>query len=487
MSYLEMPKHKKKVEIFEINCQARSLQFNSDEHKSLNIELKHLYTAITRAKSNLWIYDSHQSARQPMLEYWHKRDLIKLATADSPTEDYNQIFASDSTPEQWKVQGDRYRDKCLWKPAIMCYERAGQENEYLVKETEAFYLHQEYKDTKNHNLLLKAVLNLFESDNLKHSIPCIRMAAVYLTYMKPPMYLQAAKLFERLGDLDKAVKYYAKAKDFSNFARIQESRGKYESVIQSLIGKPFMKKLEAVEKSSEYAKKGYYLAPKFTPDILSISCARFYSESRDKQKMLRVLKYIPDIDKQTKFMKEANLFEEAYDCYISHQQSGCAYQLALACGWFDRAIELANREDYMTHFALFALLKAKYVYSNLPNDFKENAVDQEIIFNLKKATTCKNKLFEAEAHLLLGMLQKKQGPCRTAQGKYQILQHKVGILEAFEQVSLLGEVSDQDSLNCCHIAKKVANTLHKAKDISVFVNQAESFYGLQRIENMYLT
>ena len=44
----------------------RRYEFDASLHKSLNAELKHLYTAITRAKCNLWIYDSHIVKRLPI-------------------------------------------------------------------------------------------------------------------------------------------------------------------------------------------------------------------------------------------------------------------------------------------------------------------------------------------------------------------------------------------------------------------------------------
>ena len=81
-------------------------QFNECEHMPLNAELKILYTAITRARCNLWIYDSDADKRAPMFYYFLKRDLV---TVLSMTNDHQTTFAKVSTADEWKQQGDRFR------------------------------------------------------------------------------------------------------------------------------------------------------------------------------------------------------------------------------------------------------------------------------------------------------------------------------------------------------------------------------------------
>lgn len=65
----------------------RQLEFDEGQHKSLNAELKYLYTAITHAKCNLWIYDSHEEARLSMFDYWSKRGLVKVIRIDDITKE----------------------------------------------------------------------------------------------------------------------------------------------------------------------------------------------------------------------------------------------------------------------------------------------------------------------------------------------------------------------------------------------------------------
>ena len=491
-SYLEMQHNAEKIKNLDklpgAISEARSKPFDPLQHKSLNAELKYLYTAVTRAKCNLWIYDSNLKARLPMLDYWHKRNALRIVTAETGFDQkYSLVFASNSTPDQWKAQGDNFRKKHLWEQALLCYKRAGPDFIHLVKEAQAYNFLQCARLQKAW-LFQKAALNFLESDDNKHSVQCISGAALCLKNSKPPRYNQAAKLFERLGDLVKAAQSYLKARDYENFVRVQENRGEYDTVIRSLLGKPFMRKRDALAKLDEYEKKGYHLDPKYTTSELSFSCAKFYSERKDKHTLLEVLKYMPEQEKRLKFMKAAELYDEAYkDCVANKQFSG-AYRLALAHGWYDRAIDLATQEGDEVKQTKFTLLRAKHSYLNLPKNFSEkDVVDSDLVSKLKKVTASKDDLVKAEAHLLLGIVKKNPGPCISAKGQFNLIKHKAGILEAFEQVGLLGKVSDQEILDCCHIAKRASKTLREALDMNIDVQQAVKFYGLQLVGKAYLT
>jgi hypothetical protein len=55
-----------------------SVQFNAEQHKVLEAELKALYTAITRAKCNAWIVDLNVLRRAPMFEYFVQKDVVTV-------------------------------------------------------------------------------------------------------------------------------------------------------------------------------------------------------------------------------------------------------------------------------------------------------------------------------------------------------------------------------------------------------------------------
>lgn len=488
-SYLEMPGNKKQIENMQplSGPQPRSKAFNPTLHKSLNAELKYLYTAITRAKCNLWIYDSNMKNRLPMLDYWHKRNAVKIVTGGGThNQKWNLVFASNSTSEQWRAQGDNFRKRHLWEQAILCYERAGAEFSYLAKEAHAYHNIQVAR-RQNPQLFQNAALSFMERDALKHSVHCLTGAALCLKNSRPPKHNIAAKLFEKLGDLTKAAQCFLKDRDFDNFSRILESLGEYNSVIRSLQGKPFMKKREALIKAAEYEKKGYVLDPKFTPSELSFSCAKFYLK-KDKRILLEVLQYMPEQERRVKFMKEAGLFEEAFDDYTENHQHNNAFRLASARGWFEKGIGLAQSKGDEMSEARFILQQAKGEYLSMPPDFNKSDVSPEVISNLKKVVSLmKDKLMQAEAHILLGMLLKSKEQCITARGLFKLQNHKAGIVEAFDRMAQFGKVSDQEILNCAHTANKLSTSLEVSRNMNVDVKQTVKFCGLQLIGRVYLT
>ena len=180
--------------------QPRPLDFNEKQHKSLNSELKYLYTAVTRAKCNLWIYDSNEGKRLPVFDYWHKRGLAKVIQIDDISKDESGLFVTSSTKEEWEEQGDYFKKKQLWEPAKKCYQKAG--HPLLEMEAEAYSLVQqarEHKGKEMQDLYLKAVLAFLNCDQFCHEVKRLANAATCLKNAK--RYGDAAKLFEKLGQV----------------------------------------------------------------------------------------------------------------------------------------------------------------------------------------------------------------------------------------------------------------------------------------------
>ena len=60
---------------------SRPLLFDYDRDKVLNSELKHLYTALTRARVNIWLFEDPE-ARAPMFDYFKARKLVRVIRPD---------------------------------------------------------------------------------------------------------------------------------------------------------------------------------------------------------------------------------------------------------------------------------------------------------------------------------------------------------------------------------------------------------------------
>jgi len=117
-------------------------QFDETQHKALNAELKFLYTAITRAKCNLWIYDDNPDKRGPVFYYFQKRGLVTVLSIppffgqSGNKVSMELIFPKTSSMEEWKQRGNDFRNKRKWDMAEFCYEKAGMDE--LAKEMKAY-------------------------------------------------------------------------------------------------------------------------------------------------------------------------------------------------------------------------------------------------------------------------------------------------------------------------------------------------------------
>ena len=172
----------------EFDTKPRPLQFDEQHHKSLSAELKYLYTAVTRAKCNLWIYDSDEAKRLPMFDYWSRRGLVRIVRLDEISKkDESALFAATSSKEEWKKQGDYFKKKKLWEPAMKCYKKAKEV--YLEKEAKAYNLVQKAHTTnlrprEMEDAYLQAAVAFLECDMSKHDVKFLRYAASFLKKAK---------------------------------------------------------------------------------------------------------------------------------------------------------------------------------------------------------------------------------------------------------------------------------------------------------------
>ena len=107
---------------------SRPLEFDPEKHKVLNSEFKYLYTAITRARVNVWFFDEDKEARAPVFEYFRRLGLVEVVALEDKergTDQLASMFAVKSTPEEWRKGGMRFYKKRLWVAAMQCFTFAG--------------------------------------------------------------------------------------------------------------------------------------------------------------------------------------------------------------------------------------------------------------------------------------------------------------------------------------------------------------------------
>ncbi|KAI9335261.1 hypothetical protein BDR26DRAFT_866012 [Obelidium mucronatum] len=92
----------------------------AEKHHFLATELKILYTAITRARSRLWIWDEDVAKRMPMFRLWESKKLV--VTSDD--ERSGKFSASGLSPAEWYNQAGSLFEQGLYDDALISYERA---------------------------------------------------------------------------------------------------------------------------------------------------------------------------------------------------------------------------------------------------------------------------------------------------------------------------------------------------------------------------
>ena len=97
-------------------------------------ELKKFYTAVTRARRKIWVYDDETSNREPIATYFRHRNLIEeIKNPSSILEIVSEKFSKPSHPSEWKKWGKELEEERLWDCAAECYEFAGDSCSDKVK------------------------------------------------------------------------------------------------------------------------------------------------------------------------------------------------------------------------------------------------------------------------------------------------------------------------------------------------------------------
>lgn len=128
-----------------LGCSPRPLrdgefEKNRSTFGRINEELKQLYTAFTRARVSLFLYDSDTTKNLPLFYSLLSKRLVKkldmqdvemqlagemLDLDNDERAQVARIRAKSSTKAEWKKAGQRLEEKGLYDAAINCYARSG--------------------------------------------------------------------------------------------------------------------------------------------------------------------------------------------------------------------------------------------------------------------------------------------------------------------------------------------------------------------------
>jgi ATP-dependent exoDNAse (exonuclease V) beta subunit len=103
----------------------RLIEFDAGQHKLLLEELRHLYTAITRARVRVWVYDEDKENRQPMWWLLNERKLAKMIDSVLEQEVLGLTKGATTTEAEWAGQGKSLYDKGRWSGDVLRQSRGG--------------------------------------------------------------------------------------------------------------------------------------------------------------------------------------------------------------------------------------------------------------------------------------------------------------------------------------------------------------------------
>ena len=138
-----------------------------------------------------------------MFDYWNKRGLVKvIRVSDISQDDQSTLFSATSTKEEWKSQGDYFKKKKLWEPAMKCYQTA--ECPHLLSEARAYSLAQQarvlgLKPKEREEIYFKSAHAFLKCDQSQHDYQCLVNAAKCLRNAKK--YEESSQLYLYLGQV----------------------------------------------------------------------------------------------------------------------------------------------------------------------------------------------------------------------------------------------------------------------------------------------
>uniref|UniRef100_A0A8C2TV57 Tetratricopeptide repeat and ankyrin repeat containing 1 n=1 Tax=Coturnix japonica TaxID=93934 RepID=A0A8C2TV57_COTJA len=407
--------------------QKRPTSFNVEMYKMLNGELKQLYTAITRARVNLWIFDENSDKRAPAFKYFIKRGFVQVVKTDENKDLDDSMFAKTSSPEEWIAQGDYYAKHQFWEVAAKCYQKGGAAEKSKLalahdavlkvhskksspreKQMEYMTLAKTYLECGEPKLSLKCLFQSKEFQlcaELCKKLGKMKDAAVY--YQKNQCYKEASECYEQIEEFDLAIKMYCQEELYEEAAKAVE---RYEEMLNA--------RGQMVSRLSCTANQLYLEA-----------AAKYLSVNRIEE-MMQVLSKL-DIEDQLEFLKSRGCLHQTADLLKREGRQEEAAKLMKQHGF---ALEAANLTA-VKEFRASCLLAA--VRSGTTHCSGSNLVDREDMLReaLELCEQTNQKSGTAEALLLQGAL--KGDFTKLSKAFYQFLSvnHSAGAVEVLFELS----------------------------------------------------
>ena len=215
----------------------RDLQFNEAKHKILLDELRHLYTAVTRARVNIWIYDESEEFRAPMFELFEAKGLVRAVISILDLDELKITKGALTSQEEWIAQGKNLFDKGAFQLAQTCFSKG--QNTRLSAIAQANYLARSphFSGESQQDTLARyaAAAECFLAGYSEESQECLAEAAYCLR--KSGNFRLAFDLYETLGKTKSSARCLEELGQFIQAGEMYLSCGQTQSALRCLTSK----------------------------------------------------------------------------------------------------------------------------------------------------------------------------------------------------------------------------------------------------------
>ncbi|XP_061181485.1 TPR and ankyrin repeat-containing protein 1-like [Saccostrea echinata] len=483
------------AEVFKLADRPRPLAFDPNQHKVLNAELKHLYTAVTRARVNVWIFDEDMDKRAPMFEYFKARKLTRIITS-SEVEDETAggMFAEESTSEEWLKRGEEFMKHSLYEVAAKCFNRGKDFHmEKIAQAHQSALVASRMKDNpaKMREAFLRAAEKFLECELPNKAVICLQNSREKEL---------VAHLYEKINQLEKAGETYRKLKRPAEGSRCYEQLGKFNLAVDTLVENDLYEMaidtLQRYKLLKEDLERKRIPLPQIlkenaprklhTVESLSFKAAEIYHRSKNKEKMKAALSRLPKLEERTDFLIRKSYIEEAAFLFQEADKLREAVDLYSKGGMNKKALECAQKLGDKDVVGQSLILDSKVQLSQYDKyeDIDEE-VKNEICENLNQAFynlhDLENKVAAGEAAFLRGELTGNREFINKAFGEFshsRPTRSEAGQLECMHWMVHNSDLMNRTNLQQCIIGMQ--NLFRVLSVLAKPVNEEER-YRLQEI------
>ncbi|XP_022108918.1 TPR and ankyrin repeat-containing protein 1-like [Acanthaster planci] len=413
--------------------------------KVLNSELKRLYTAITRARVNIWIFDEDETKRGPMFELFQCLRLVKGIGPDTKQDDedskVDSMFAEKSSTVEWVQQGHYFFENKLWKMAAKCYQHGGDEKNELLARAHHQAVEAEHMRDKGHAMREKFLLaaSLFlKCGSSSMAVNCLYNAREFALLAqlleKQGKFSKAAKIYEkRLNCVSDACRCLVLMKDYAKALDLLCSVGLHTKALKVISQ---FKRFEQELKQKGKPLPRHVKPPEsiHTLSELMFKSAEYHCRNEALDKMLDALKQLEKFEARVDFLRNRGLLEEAVKMLKDAGRPLDAAKIRREQGKLKEACTILESSNHPEFVAECRLSQARKLVLELDNtDGQTTAIslltEAESLF-----ARCSDSFGKSETQLLLGQLKKETTKIREAKNAFNRMSHTAAESECTYQL-----------------------------------------------------